>query len=115
MAAATTDPVVDSVDALFLHAVGHRLAREGNALFDVRVRPDGRIAFTLARVESPTAGYLDGDAGQRPARDFDPKRLGAHPPESLVRLRLQVETGILGLFGISPSLVSSNKRWHDGS
>ena len=48
-----------------------------------------------------------GDAGQRPARDFDPKRLGAHPPESLVRLCLQVETCILGLFGVSPSLVSS--------
>lgn len=213
LGAALVDPEMPSVDALFLHAVGHRLAREGNAVFDLRVRPDGRVAFVEAahwdisgsadpeswryRLElaGPTSteivmrsrasvlhfklngdprtpwrgmsplgwatttarlnGSLEksladesggpignlipmvegtsandafrdalnslagdvglpqttaggaGDPGQRPARDFDPKRLGPHPPESLVRLRAQVETCILGLYGISPSLVSS--------
>ena len=48
-----------------------------------------------------------GDPGQRPARDFDPKRLGPHPPESLIRLRAQVETCVYALFSLSPSLVSS--------
>ena len=58
-----------------------------------------------------TSGGGD-DPGQRPARDFDPKRLGPHPPESLVRLRLQVEMCVYALFGVSPSLVSSFIRWH---
>ena len=213
LGAALVDPAMPSVDALFLHAVAHRLAREGNSVFDVRVRPDGRIAFVEAgnwdvvggadpdswryrldlngptvtesvtrsrssvlhfrlngdprqpwRGLSPLAratttarlnGSLEksladeaggpvgnlipmvegssvnddfrdalhslagdvglpqttagggGDPGQRPARDFDPKRLGPHPPESLVRLRAQVEICIFALFGLSPSLVNS--------
>ena len=213
LGAALVEPAMPSVDSLFLHGVAHRLARDGNALYDVRVRSDGRVSLieaghwdisgggdpdswiyrlelvgptsteTVTRTResvlhfrlngsprqpwlgmSPLAwagttarlnGSLEkaladeaggpvgnlipmiegsaanddfrdalnslsgdvglpmttagggGDPGQRPARDFDPKRLGAHPPESLVRLRLQVEVCILGLYGISPSLVSS--------
>ena len=213
LGAALVEPAIPGVDALFLHAVGHRLAREGNSIFDVRVRADGRIALVEAsswdivggadpdswnyrlELSGPTVtesvtrsrarvlhfrlagdprtpwrgmsplgwatttarlnGSLEksladeaggpvgnlipmiegsaandafrdalnslagdvglpqttagggGDPGQRPARDFDPKRLGAHPPESLIRLRAQVEVCILGLYGISPSLVSS--------
>ena len=48
LGAALVEPAVPGIDALFLHAVGHRLAREGNSVFDVRVRSDGRIAFVEA-------------------------------------------------------------------
>ena len=48
LGAAIVEPAMPSVDALFLHGVGHRLAREGNALYDLRVRPDGRVAFIEA-------------------------------------------------------------------
>ena len=48
LGAATVEPAMPAVDALFLHGVGHRLAREGNALFDVRVRSDGRVSLIEA-------------------------------------------------------------------
>ena len=48
LGAAIVEPAMPGVDALFLHGVGHRLAREGNALYDLRVRPDGRVAFIEA-------------------------------------------------------------------
>ncbi len=45
-----------------------------------------------------------GDSDNRPARDWEPIRLGSNPPQSLVQLRAAVENSILGAFGVPSSL-----------
>ena len=52
--------------------------------------------------ETTSGGY--GDRQGAPGRDWKPERLGADPPDSLVRLRTAVENTVLSCFGIPSPL-----------
>ena len=77
----------------------------------------GRVGL----VETTAAGYGEGRAAA-PAQDWQPKRIGAAPPDSLVGLREQVESTVLGACGVPADLVrpgpggrESYRRWVAGS
>ena len=77
----------------------------------------GRVGL----VETTAAGYGEGRAAA-PAQDWQPKRIGANPPDSLPVLREAVESTILGACGVPADLVrpgpggrESYRRWVAGS
>ncbi len=82
------------------------------------------LAGKAALVETTSAGWSEGRAAS-PRRDWDPVRLGANPPQSLIELRTAVETTVLGLLGVPPVLAMSQgdgtsqresyRRWLHGS
>ena len=60
----------------------------------------GRVGL----VETTAAGYGEGRAAA-PAEDWKPRRIGAHPPDSLPTLREAVETTVLAACGCPVDLV----------
>ena len=61
-----------------------------------------RLSGQTALVESMTKGLGEGRAGA-PA-DWQPRRIGAHPPESLIALRADACKAVLALCGVPPSI-----------
>ncbi|MDE0332259.1 MAG: phage portal protein [Nitrospinae bacterium] len=59
-----------------------------------------------ALVETLSAGLGDGRSGA-PAGDWQPRRIGADPPQSLLQLRAQAYESILSVCGVSPILFST--------
>ena len=53
--------------------------------------------------ETTASSYGDRDA-KPPRRDWEPSRLGANPPQSLVQLRQHVEASVLACLGVPASL-----------
>ena len=82
------------------------------------------LAGKAALVETTSAGWSEGRAAS-PRRDWDPVRLGANPPQSLIELRTAIETTVLGVLGVPPVLAMAQgdgtaqreayRRWLHGS
>ena len=66
----------------------------------------GALKGSIALVESMAAGWSDGRSGA-PRGDWQPHRLGAHPPESLIRMRADMQQIILAACGVPPALAST--------
>lgn len=60
----------------------------------------------IALVESTQGGFGEGPAA-RPQGDWQPRRLGANPPESLIRMRQEMQQIILAACGVPPALAST--------
>ena len=60
-------------------------------------------------VESTSGGYAESRAAA-PQDDWKPRRIGAHPPDSLPTLRDAVEATILAVCGIPPDLARPGGR-----
>ena len=61
-----------------------------------------RLSGKTALVESMQKGLGEGRAGA--PDDWKPRRLGAHPPESLIALRSDASKAVLALCGVPPSI-----------
>ena len=61
----------------------------------------GRVALP----ESTSGGW--GDRGAAPMRDWRVERLGADPPEALVKLREDIERAVLAACGVPAGIVST--------
>ena len=93
----------------------YRRLREAN-------RQINRLAGKVGLVETTTAGYGEGRAAG-PRDDWKPRRIGAHPPDSLGTLRQAVEATVLSTCGIPPGLAraeggesrESYRRWYAAS
>ena len=73
--------------------------------------PLGPLVSQLARlkgqtriVETTAAGYGEGREAA-PRKDFEPKRIGADPPEALARLREDSGSSVLAACGVPPELI----------
>lgn len=85
-------------------------------------RQINRLAGKVGLVETTTAGYGEGRAAG-PRDDWKPRRIGAHPPDSLGTLRQAVEATVLSTCGIPPGLAraeggesrESYRRWYAAS
>ena len=67
------------------------------------------LAGRVGLVETTAAGYGEGRAAA-PAEDWKPRRIGAHPPDSLPTLRDQIEATILSACGVPPDLARPGGR-----
>ena len=65
----------------------------------------GRVGL----VETTAAGYGEGRAAA-PSQDWQPRRIGANPPDALPTLREQVEATILSVCGVPPDLARPGGR-----
>ena len=84
------------------------------------------IAAARGRVLTPettAAGYGEGKSAA-PARDFDARRLGPNPPESMATIREDAFKAVLAACGTPPDLFSpadgtaqreALRRWHSGT
>lgn len=63
-----------------------------------------KLGGKTALVESMQKGLGEGRAGA--PDDWKPRRLGAHPPESLIALRSDANKAVLALCGVPPSIFS---------
>ena len=63
-----------------------------------------RTAKGRTLLPETTAGSYGDHTAKPPRRDFDPVRLGANPPMSLITLRQHVEASVLGCYGIPAPL-----------
>ena len=78
-----------------------------------------KLAGRCGLVETTSAGFAEGRAAA-PAQDWQPRRLGANPPVSLVDLRAAVEQTVLSACGVPPGLAraeggesrESYRRWY---
>ena len=107
--------VLASMSGELLRNLERSLGYESNAPVGLLVPiPDGNepdddlltdIRNAKGRVLMPeTMKSGHGDSDNRPARDWEPIRLGSNPPQSLIQLRRSVEDSILGAFGIPAPL-----------
>ena len=62
-----------------------------------------KLGGKVALVESTSGGY--GDKDSAPKMDWQARRIGANPPESMIRLRKDVQAGILAACGCPGSLI----------
>ena len=75
-------------------------------------------------VETTAEGYGEGRASA-PQRDWDPRRLGANPPQSLAQIRQDTFDALLAAAGTPPALMNggadgtsqreSLRRWHQNT
>ena len=56
-------------------------------------------------VETTAEGYGEGRASA-PQRDWDPRRLGANPPQSLAQIRQDTFDALLAAAGTPPGLMN---------
>ena len=99
-------------------------AGEGEAATSTLRRELAGLGGRLALVETVASGWGEGRSAA-PASDWTVRRLGADPPAALGLLRAAVESTVLGLLGIPPSLQDSGadgtaqresyRRWLHGS
>ena len=73
-------------------------------VFAALKRQIAKLRGRVGLVETTAAGYGEGRAAA-PAEDWKPRRIGAHPPESLPTLREAVETTVLAACGCPVDLV----------
>ena len=96
--------------------LGNEAAREGGYLLPIpdNTPPEKLAEFTTAisnmkgrsrLVETNAAGW-GGGAAQAPRQDYIERRIGAAPPEMLIRLRAAAAGELLAAFGLHPDLLT---------
>ena len=81
---------------------------DGKAATLEGLRADIRgLSGALATVESMASSWSEGDKRTAPSREWESRRLGASPPDSVIHLQDLASKEIMSACGISPALFSS--------
>ena len=111
-AAGTTRKLLDNLELRLAQETGEGV---GNLIPVPNLSAAGQLQADIQAlkgktvlVESTAANWGSGSSGGAPTGDFQSRRVGANPPEGLVRLRREVEESLLGACGIPTTVLDAS-------